>query len=58
MPTVVGMSTVAPPSEIADEALAILRELTGRDAAPTAEAWRRLLGRPAPKVKMRVALAR
>jgi ATP-dependent DNA helicase RecQ len=30
LPTVVAMTTAAPPSEIADEALAILRELTGR----------------------------
>src|SRR5215212_7026926 len=33
LPTVVGMSTAAPPTEIADEALAILRELTGRPDA-------------------------
>jgi hypothetical protein len=30
-------------------ALAALRELTGRDTAPTAEAWRRLLELPAPQ---------
>jgi HEAT repeats len=29
-------------------ALAALRELTGKDTAPTAEAWRKLLGLPAP----------
>jgi ATP-dependent DNA helicase RecQ len=33
MPTVVAMTTAAPPSEIADEALEILRELTGRPDA-------------------------
>ena len=33
-------------------ALAALRELTGKDAAPTAEAWRKLLALPAKsKVK-------
>jgi hypothetical protein len=30
-------------------ALAALRELTGKDAEPTAEAWRRLLGLPSPR---------
>jgi ATP-dependent DNA helicase RecQ len=33
LPSVVPMSTAAPPSEITDEALAILRELTGRPDA-------------------------
>jgi hypothetical protein len=32
-------------------ALAALRELTGRDAEPTAEAWRRLMDLPAPPRK-------
>jgi mono/diheme cytochrome c family protein len=36
------------PSPYHRAALAALRELTGRDAAPTAEAWRRLLDLPAP----------
>jgi mono/diheme cytochrome c family protein len=35
------------PSPYQRSALAALRELTGRDAAPTAEAWRRLLNLPA-----------
>jgi hypothetical protein len=35
------------PSAYQRAALAALRELTGRDAAPTAEAWRRLLNLPA-----------
>jgi mono/diheme cytochrome c family protein len=35
------------PSPYHRAALAALRELTGRDAAPTAEAWRRLLNLPA-----------
>ena len=33
LPTVVAMSTAAPPSEITEEALAVLRELTGRPDA-------------------------
>jgi hypothetical protein len=35
------------PSPYQKATLAALRELTGRDAAPTAEAWRRLLNLPA-----------
>src|SRR5262249_49639030 len=35
------------PSPYHRAALAALRELTGRDAAPTAEAWRKLLNLPA-----------
>jgi hypothetical protein len=34
------------PSPYHRAVLAALRELTGRDAAPTAEAWRRLLNLP------------
>src|SRR5262249_35589690 len=33
-------------------ALAALRELTGRDTEPTAEAWRRLLKLPAPQRRL------
>jgi len=35
-------------------ALAALREMTGKDAAPTAEAWRKLLDLPAKPVSVKV----
>ena len=36
-------------------ALAALRELTGKDTEPTAEAWRRLLKLPVPQQRMALA---
>ena len=45
----------ARPSPYQKAALAALREMTGRDTAPTGEAWRKMLDLPARTLGKRLA---